>query len=86
MIDLDAGSTFCGSWDPDDCAFTADGAPIVWACGFHAIVTELRELRESLAASKASTAKARTRAANAEKQRDDALARLAALVNPRTAP
>lgn len=83
-LDLDAGITFCGSWDPDDCAFTTDGAPIVWACGFHSLVTELRELRESLAASKASTAKARTRAANAEAQRDDALAastRLAARVN-----
>lgn len=45
MIDLNAGITFCGSWNPDDCAFTRDGAPIVWMCGFHGLVAELRELR-----------------------------------------
>lgn len=44
-IDLDAGITFCGSWAPDDCAFTADGAPVVWACGFHRLVAEVVELR-----------------------------------------
>lgn len=80
MIDLDAGITFCGSWNPDDCAFTRDGAPIVWMCGFHGLVAELRELREALAASKASTSKARTRAANAEARLNDALAAM------RTAP
>jgi len=42
-----------------------------------ALVAEVRRLRESLDASKVSTAKARTRAANAEALRDDARAAIA---------
>ena len=44
-IDLDAGITFCGSWGADDCAFIREGQPLDWACGFHSILAELRELR-----------------------------------------
>lgn len=44
MTDLDA-ITFCGSWDADDCAFTNEGQPPEWACGFHQLVAEVRRLR-----------------------------------------